>query len=1115
MTQTYKVQVSMNQAHIVESGFVWKQGDFGFNIEIEVLDFDTTGATPQIIFRKSTGAVEATQISVAGNKFTYAIRGTELDTPGPCVCDLKLNDSTTKRVSTASFKYFVIPDTMDGLEQEASSYSDTIAQLLANTLQKSETAGLVKNDGTIDTNNYEGLNKAFTYHAKIKPFKVVNGFYNNGTLNDARFYATIFYDVTKIDKILFTGISPNNTTYASLFADDVFIKQFSVTTGGDVSRVDSEIGIQAHRDSSGHQDINVIAFSIYSKEIFNTILKTPIGEASNKGIYDPFEGNGMDAWYDCEPIAIEKGYYSSGTFQPSTSNTTYSYDLKDIECIYLNFTEAANTQIVCFSQSGIAKTHSVTSNTAREYCIVNDGYIKISFTSNASKPVVKIRKNIDNFSINTAEEYSANKTYNVGEFVLYNGSFYKCKTAITTSESWTSGHWEKTSISTELNSLGYITEVHPYKIENGYYNNGVFNEHRVYATLFYDISTFENAFLTGINPVNTTMFSVFAGNEFIQQASVASGSDRELSNVLVGIKQIKNQTGRNDINILAVTAYSKNMLDTILKAPMGKASNKSNFAPYDNKGYEKWYDLSPESILNGFYNQSGEFIPSTSNTTYVYNFLDIACIKFNFTEVANTQIICFDDNGAAKSWNILSNTAREYCIINNGFTRVAVTSNVSTPNAKTRKSVSDGTSKFMYSIAEGFELKPYYEEFGLYQSGSTTETHNGTHWKKLYYDVHGINSCTIQGLFSAYTTPYVGLSGDLQIITASENYTTESKTYSNIDISKIETLIVTVNIANYATIKVSTTEACENSKVYADEAKNYTGLLKKTGITSIAKKRIWWCGTSIPAGYGTNFFSYPIQVGQLLDCEVYNVAVGSSSICVKDPSFITEDNPRGFFNGENVPWDGVHKGMTNTWDDIDWLCGSDNHLVMSGKPESFTPQEIQYFKDNYSYQGNLDPYLSTGNKGPCDIYVFDHGRNDVAMRWYAGLPYTNCLVEPDNPTDTRYFQGAVRFLVERILNDNPHAKIVFVSHFTDDDKNERVAGTITVQEQTAKNLHQPFIELYKYSPINCTPITVNGVQTTVFDIYCPDGVHPFSDTTGYSNAMLAQLHAKLLSSFLY
>ena len=151
MTQTYKVQVSMNQAHLVESGIVWKQGDFGFNLEIEVLDFDTTGVTPQIVFRKSAGAVEATEITQSSNKFTYVIRGTELDTPGPCICDLKLKDSTTKRVSTASFKYFVIPDTLDGLAEESSSYSDTIAQLMDNCIQKSETTGLVKNDGSINT----------------------------------------------------------------------------------------------------------------------------------------------------------------------------------------------------------------------------------------------------------------------------------------------------------------------------------------------------------------------------------------------------------------------------------------------------------------------------------------------------------------------------------------------------------------------------------------------------------------------------------------------------------------------------------------------------------------------------------------------------------------------------------------------------------------------------------------------------------------------------------------------------------------------------------------------------------------------------------------------------
>ena len=130
MTQTYKIQVSMNQAHLVESSFVWKQGDFGFNVEIEVLDFDATGSTPQIIFRKSNGAVEATTITVSGNKYTYTLRGTELDTPGPGICDLKLKNSTTQRISTASFKFFVIPDTEDGLNQQASSYSDTIAQIV-------------------------------------------------------------------------------------------------------------------------------------------------------------------------------------------------------------------------------------------------------------------------------------------------------------------------------------------------------------------------------------------------------------------------------------------------------------------------------------------------------------------------------------------------------------------------------------------------------------------------------------------------------------------------------------------------------------------------------------------------------------------------------------------------------------------------------------------------------------------------------------------------------------------------------------------------------------------------------------------------------------------------
>ena len=37
--------------------------------------------------------------------------------------------------------------------------------------------------------------------------------------------------------------------------------------------------------------------------------------------------------------------------------------------------------------------------------------------------------------------YSTSATYNVGEYVIYNGSLYRCNTAITTGEAWTASHW--------------------------------------------------------------------------------------------------------------------------------------------------------------------------------------------------------------------------------------------------------------------------------------------------------------------------------------------------------------------------------------------------------------------------------------------------------------------------------------------------------------------------------------------------------------------------------------------------------------------------------------------------------------------------------------------------
>ena len=49
-------------------------------------------------------------------------------------------------------------------------------------------------------------------------------------------------------------------------------------------------------------------------------------------------------------------------------------------------------------------------------------------------------------SNNTAAEYSNAATYAAGAFVIYDGTLYKCISAITTPEDWTPAHWQQTTI---------------------------------------------------------------------------------------------------------------------------------------------------------------------------------------------------------------------------------------------------------------------------------------------------------------------------------------------------------------------------------------------------------------------------------------------------------------------------------------------------------------------------------------------------------------------------------------------------------------------------------------------------------------------------------------------
>ena len=52
-----------------------------------------------------------------------------------------------------------------------------------------------------------------------------------------------------------------------------------------------------------------------------------------------------------------------------------------------------------------------------------------------------------------APTYSSSSTYAVGDYVYYNGSLYRCTTAITTAEAWTSGHWAQVALADEVGDL--------------------------------------------------------------------------------------------------------------------------------------------------------------------------------------------------------------------------------------------------------------------------------------------------------------------------------------------------------------------------------------------------------------------------------------------------------------------------------------------------------------------------------------------------------------------------------------------------------------------------------------------------------------------------------------
>ena len=60
---------------------------------------------------------------------------------------------------------------------------------------------------------------------------------------------------------------------------------------------------------------------------------------------------------------------------------------------------------------------------------------------------------ISKLKVDLAAAYSASSTYAIGDYCLYDGQLYRCTTAITTAEAWNAIRWTATSVEAELKSI--------------------------------------------------------------------------------------------------------------------------------------------------------------------------------------------------------------------------------------------------------------------------------------------------------------------------------------------------------------------------------------------------------------------------------------------------------------------------------------------------------------------------------------------------------------------------------------------------------------------------------------------------------------------------------------
>ena len=270
-------------------------------------------------------------------------------------------------------------------------------------------------------------------------------------------------------------------------------------------------------------------------------------------------------------------------------------------------------------------------------------------------------------------------------------------------------------------------------------------------------------------------------------------------------------------------------------------------------------------------------------------------------------------------------------------------------------------------------------------------------------------------------------------------------------------------------------------------------------------KRVLWVGTSIPT-----HCSYPFNACQNLAMLCMNHSIGASFLSIR-PFSLEEE--------------------------VQTYTGYSLSMTSDEKEELYQPW-LQYGRINRhqldvwkftSYDNRIIPHLDS-----IDVVVIDHGFNDSNHTLQAEFKRGKDSVDWSSE-DRTTFIGAFNYLYKRIKEAKPEVIIAIGGYFQNNcSVMPRGRYVSEVFSWIAEHYDLPLLDVWNYTDIpdefipNSSDYIDNLNNTyykdfkpqwtdslgniTYYQMFCPDGIHPWSDPTGHSDHVLDSIFTAILPS---